>query len=109
MATSIMAVLSTVPDSEIAQRIATALVEERLAACANVLEGVTSFYRWKGSVQREREVLMVLKTTSDMVDRLRSRLVDLHPYEVPEVLAIDIREGHGPYLDWIRSVVGVDV
>jgi len=106
---SILAVLSTAPDVEGAQRIGTLLVEERLAACANVVEGVTSIFRWKGSIEREREVLMVLKTTSDAVEQLRLRLVELHPYEVPEVLVLDIREGHGPYLDWVRSSVGPDV
>ena len=104
-----MVVFSTAPDAEVAQRIGTALVEERLAACVNVLEGITSIYGWKGSVQREREVLMVMKTTSDIVDRLRARLVEQHPYEVPEVLALDVSDGHGPYLDWVRSVVRADV
>jgi periplasmic divalent cation tolerance protein len=106
---SVLAIVSTAPDAEVAERIGTQLVEERLAACANVLEGVTSIYRWKGSVQREREVLMVLKTTSEAVARLRARLVELHPYEVPEVLAIDVSSGHAPYLDWVRSVVEADV
>ena len=105
----VLAVLSTAPDAEVAERIGTVLVEERLAACANVFDGVTSIYRWKGSVEREREVLMVLKTTSETVDQLRLRLVELHPYEVPEVLALGVQDGHEPYLDWVRSVVGPDV
>lgn len=106
---SIVAVLSTAPDAEVAERIGTVLVEERLAACANVVEGVTSIYRWKGTVEREREVLMVFKTTSDAAEQLRIRLIELHPYEVPEVVALDVRDGHEPYLDWVRSVVGSDV
>ena len=104
-----MAVLSTAPDAEVAERIGTVLVEERLAACANVVEGVTSIYRWEGTVEREREVLMVFKTTSEAVGRLRTRLIELHPYEVPEVVALDVRDGHEPYLEWVRSMVGPDV
>jgi len=106
--TSVVAVVSTAPDFDVAQRIGTALVEERLAACANIVEGVTSIYRWKGSVQREPEVLMVLKTTSDAVELLRQRLVELHPYEVPEVVTLEVGGGHRPYLDWVLSAVGGD-
>jgi len=105
-AAKVMAVLSTAPDSTTASQIAEALVGERLAACVNVVEGVSSIYRWKGAVQRDREVLMVVKTTSDAVERLRSRLVELHPYEVPEVLALAVADGHEPYLDWVRGEVG---
>jgi periplasmic divalent cation tolerance protein len=106
---SVLTVLSTAPDAEIAERIGTVLVEEGLAACANILDGVTSIYRWKGSVEREREALMVFKTTSETVERLRLRLVELHPYDVPEVVALGVQDGHEPYLDWVRSVVGPDV
>lgn len=105
---AVLVVLSTAPDAAAAERIGTALVEERLAACVNVLEGVTSIFRWKGEVEREREVLMVLKTTTDAVDRLRVRLVELHPYEVPEVLALAVPTGHPAYLDWVREEAGGD-
>jgi len=108
-AATVMAVLSTAPDAATAAQIAEALVGERLAACVNVVEGVSSIYRWKGAVQRDREVLMVVKTTSDAVERLRSRLVELHPYEVPEVLALTVADGHLPYLEWVRGEVGPDV
>jgi periplasmic divalent cation tolerance protein len=108
-AARVLAVLSTAPDASTASRIAEALVGERLAACVNVVEGVSSIYRWKGGVQRDREVLMVVKTTSDAVERLRSLLVELHPYEVPEVLALPVADGHPPYLDWVRGEVGPDV
>ena len=104
----VLAVLSTAPDAEVAERIGTALVEERLAACANVLEGVTSLYRWKGRLEREGEVLMLLKTTAESLERLRLRLVELHPYEVPELLALEVRSGHDPYLAWVRTEVGGD-
>ena len=104
----VLVILGTAPNVATAERIGTALVEERLAACANVLDGVTSIYRWKGSIEREREVLMILKTTPDLLERLRARFVEMHPYEVPEVLALHVEDGHGPYLDWVRDSVAAD-
>ena len=98
-------VLTTAPDTEVAERIARVLVEERFAACANVLPGVTSVFRWEGAVQREAEVLVFLKTTHDGVGALEDRLVELHPYDVPEVLALAVPGGHEPYLDWVRAEV----
>ena len=99
-------VLTTAGSAEEAERIATAVVEERLAACANVLPGVTSIYRWEGSVQRDAETLVVLKTTADSVEALTRRIAQIHPYDVPEVIALPVREGHGPYLDWVAAEVG---
>lgn len=95
--------LSTCPDAETAARIAHALVEERLVACVNQLSGVQSTYRWQGRVVEEPEVLLVIKTTRERFDALRERLVALHPYEVPELVALDITDGFGPYLDWIAG------
>jgi len=102
---AVVAVLTTAPSAEVADRIGTALVEERLAACANLVPGVSSVFRWKGAVQRETEILVVLKTTASRVGDLRRRLVELHPYEVPEMIALDVREGHPPYLEWVRAEV----
>jgi periplasmic divalent cation tolerance protein len=102
----VVTVLTTAPSAEVAERMGGALVEERLAACANVVPGIVSIFRWKGAVSHESEVLMILKTTTDAVDALRRRIVELHPYEVPEVLALDVRDGHPAYLDWVRSEVG---
>ena len=108
-ASGVLAVLSTAPDTPTAERIGEALVGEGLAACVNVVEGVSSIYRWNGAVQRDREVLMVLKTTTEAVERLRSRLVELHPYEVPEALVLAVAGGHVPYLEWVRAEVARDV
>lgn len=99
----IRVVLMTAPDRETAERVGTALVEARLAACANVVPGISSVYRWQGAVERAEEVLVVLKTRSERVEALVSRAAELHPYDVPELLALPVREGHGPYLDWVRS------
>lgn len=96
-------VLSTCPDAESAGRIAHALVVERLAACVNQVPGVHSTYRWQGRVVEESEVLLVIKTTRERFDAMRGRLLELHPYEVPELVALETRGGHVPYLDWIAA------
>jgi periplasmic divalent cation tolerance protein len=95
--------LSTVESVADAERIASTLVEERLAACVNVIGGLRSIYRWQGSVQRDDEVLLVIKTTRARFGELRQRLLAEHPYDVPELIALDVADGALPYLDWIRS------
>lgn len=95
--------LSTCPDGETAARIARALVEERLAACVNRVPGVTSMYRWRGEIHDDAEVLLLIKTTRDRFDALRARLPELHPYEVPELVALEITGGLASYLDWISA------
>lgn len=98
--------LVTVPNAETADKLGEALVGERLAACVNVIDGVRSIYRWKGAVERDDELLCVCKTTRAAFERLRARVVELHPYELPEVVALPIERGHAAYLDWIRASVG---
>jgi periplasmic divalent cation tolerance protein len=97
--------LSTVGKAEDAERIARALVERRLAACVNVVPGVGSFYRWKGEVCRDEEWLLVVKTREEKLDALREALVALHPYELPELVALPIEAGHAPYLAWLDEGV----
>lgn len=102
-------VLVTAPGAEAAEALVRTLVEEGMAACGNVVPGITSIFRWKGAVEREEEALVVLKTTAAVVPRLLARLPTLHPYEVPEVLVLPVLAGHGPYLSWIaESVWGAD-
>jgi periplasmic divalent cation tolerance protein len=98
-------VLSTVATREDAERIAEALVGERLAACVNVLPGLRSVYRWKDVVERADELLLLIKTRAERVEDMGARLRALHPYEVPEIVVLPIAGGHGPYLDWIASNV----
>jgi periplasmic divalent cation tolerance protein len=98
-------VLVTFPDREAATACARALVEERLAACVNVIGDVRSIYRWKGAVSEDAEILCVIKTTRERFEDLRTRVVALHPYEVPEVIALGIEAGHPPYLDWLVDSV----
>jgi periplasmic divalent cation tolerance protein len=86
---------------ETAERIGRALVEERLAASANVVPGVRSVYRWRGAVREASEALLVVKTTSARVAALAARVRDLHPYELPAVVALPVVDGSAAYLDWI--------
>jgi periplasmic divalent cation tolerance protein len=95
--------LSTVATPEDAERIARELVERGLAACVNVVPGIVSVYRWKGNVERDEERLLVIKTRGERFEALREALVSLHPYEVPELIALRVEDGHPPYLDWIVS------
>ena len=104
--TGAVVALSTVATREDAERIARALVERRLCACVNIVPGLTSVYAWKGAVQTDAELLLVIKTTGEALDGLKSALVEMHPYEVPELIAVGIADGHEPYLDWIRESVG---
>jgi periplasmic divalent cation tolerance protein len=99
----LLLVLSTCPGTEVAESLARALLEASLAACVNITPGLRSIYRWNGSVQSDEEVLMMIKTTADRFPALREALVELHPYEVPEVVALPIVDGHDAYLRWIES------
>jgi periplasmic divalent cation tolerance protein len=106
MGTEVRTALVTAPDARSAESMARALVEERLAACVNVIPGLVSVYRWEGEVQRDQEALMILKTTESRMAALRERVIQLHPYEVPEVLVLNVVDGHEAYLGWVREAVG---
>ena len=93
--------LSTVDSTQAAEEIAGTLVEEHLAACVNIVPGVSSIYRWKGEVQHEQEFLLILKTSTDRVQDLMERLKAIHPYEVPEIVSIPSEKAHLDYVDWV--------
>jgi periplasmic divalent cation tolerance protein len=99
----ILVLLSTCPDAATAERIARELVATSLVACVNVVPGLLSIYRWNGVVQADEEVLMILKTTADRLPAARERLVALHPYDLPEVVALPVADGHHPYLQWVAD------
>jgi len=100
---AVLAVFSTFPNPDKAAEVAKTLVSEQLAACVNIVSGVRSIYRWKGELCDEGETLAVIKTTRERYDALKARLVELHPYEVAEVIALPVEAGHAPYLAWVES------
>ena len=104
--TDALVVLTTLPTPEAAAELAKAVVGEKLAACANIVPGLRSVYRWQGKVQDESEVLVFLKTRRDRFAQLRAKILELHPYEVPEVIAVSVDQGHEAYLDWIIRETG---
>jgi len=89
--------------AEVAERIANTLVEEKLAACVNIVDRVTSIYRWEGQVERATEALLIVKGTAAQTDALIERVREIHPYEVPEVISSDITAGNQDYLDWLAG------
>jgi periplasmic divalent cation tolerance protein len=98
-------VLITTPDRETALEISGHLVEHKLAACANILENARSIFTWQGEVSDESETLMIVKTRSDLFqEKVIPAVAEIHPYEVPEIIALPIVGGYQPYLDWIDEV-----
>ena len=97
----IVLVYVTAPSIKAAERICTAVVEEGLAACANVLGGVRSVFRWQGKVERAREAILIMKTRKSRVAALTRRIKALHPYTVPCVVAVPIVGGNDAFLDWV--------
>lgn len=103
MTTPVRVALCTVPSEEVGVQIAQTLLSERLVACVNILPGVRSLYRYKGKLEDDRELLLVIKTTDDRLSALIKRVPELHPYEVCEVITLEVGAGHQPYLDWVVS------
>jgi periplasmic divalent cation tolerance protein len=104
--TDALFVLTTLPNSDAAAEMAKSLVTERLAGCANLIPAVRSIYRWQGKVQDENEVLVLFKTRQENYEALKARILELHPYEVPEVLAIPVEQGYAGYLEWLARETG---
>jgi periplasmic divalent cation tolerance protein len=98
--------LCTAPDATVGEKLARGLVEEKLAACVNVLPPMISVYAWKGELQREPEVQLVIKTRRELGGEVERWIVANHPYEVPEVLALPIASGSAKYLAWVREQTG---
>ncbi len=91
----------TTPSEEIAEKLARTLVEERAVACAQLLPKIKSFYRWEGKVHADPEVLLLMKTRAEKFAAVRDRIVELHPYDVPQVVASPLSQLHEPYLSWL--------
>ena len=97
--------LCACPRGAVAEQIASTLVDRRLAACVNIIPGVQSVYRWQGKIARDDELLLLIKTTTSRFDELSALIVDMHPYELPEVIAVSIERGISEYLQWIEEQV----
>lgn len=97
--------LTTIGASADADALARTLVEERLAACVHIVPGITSVYRWKDRIEHDREQQMVIKTTTDRLQALEWRLRQLHPYELPEFMVLEVSSGSEAYLKWVRDSV----
>ena len=96
-------VLVTCPTAAVARRLARRLIRSRVAACVNAVPAVESTFRWQGKIERCREALLVIKTTAAGFERLRRAVLRLHPYDVPEIIALPVVAGHPPYLRWVGS------
>lgn len=101
--TDVLMVYCTCPDRDTASRLARELVAEKAAACCNVVEGLTSVYRWQGKVEEDPEVLLIAKTTRERFPALERSLQDNHPYELPEILAVPVTAGLAGYLEWVAE------
>uniref|UniRef100_K7C2I1 Protein CutA n=1 Tax=Pan troglodytes TaxID=9598 RepID=K7C2I1_PANTR len=101
---SVSAAFVTCPNEKVAREIARAVVEKRLAACVNLIPQITSIYEWKGKIEEDSEVLMMIKTQSSLVPALTDFVRSVHPYEVAEVIALPVEQGNFPYLQWVRQV-----
>ena len=96
-------IMCTCPDQDTAQNIADMLVDRALAACVNILPGLTSVYQWQGKRENAQEHLLLIKTTDEAYQALEQAITELHPYELPEVIAVPITQGLGGYLQWIEQ------
>jgi periplasmic divalent cation tolerance protein len=105
---AVIVVFSTFPSAEKAAEVARTLVSEQLAACANLVGPVRSIYRWKGEISDDSEVLAIVKTTRERLEAMTARLVELHPYELAEVIALPVEGGHAPYLAWVAGETRAD-
>jgi periplasmic divalent cation tolerance protein len=103
MAEEVLIVLTTWPDTEKARSAARVLVEEKLAACGNIVPGVESIYRWEGKVETSAEVLVIFKTVIGAYQRFETRVRALHPYQVPEIVVVRVTDGLPAYLRWVEQ------
>lgn len=105
MATEYIVVFCTVPNKATAQKIARHLVEEKLAACCNIIPRLTSIYTWENKIQEDAEYLLLIKTQKMIFSRLEDRIKEMHPYSIPEIIALPIIQGNKEYLKWIGENV----
>ncbi len=100
---SAVIILCTINSQDSAKSIARSLVEEKLCACVNIIPNVCSVYRWEDKIEIDEEFLMLIKTGKHLIEKIKSRIIELHSYDVPEVVVLDISDGSKAYLDWIGN------
>ncbi len=103
--TEICIALTTCPDQQVAREIANRLVEEKVAACVNIVPAIESIYQWEGKIEHDNEYLLIIKSNLQRIEKAYNVVLCIHPYDVPEWLVIDIASGGQPYLDWMRSTL----
>lgn len=103
MADDVLIAYVTCPDADTAETIASALIEAHEAACVNIVPNLRSVYRWEGRVEIDNELLLLIKTTTTAIERVRERVLALHPDELPEVVAVPVTHGLSDYLQWVRD------
>ena len=101
-------ILCTCPDQEVADKLAGTLITQKLAACVNILPGVRSVYEWQGEIETAQEHLLLIKSHQDRYAAIEATLKSLHPYQLPEIIAVAIESGSLDYLKWIDSCLGID-
>ena len=106
---SALIVFTNAPDRAIAEKIAHALVEAKLAACVNILAECTSVYRWEGKTETSREVPMLIKTRAAIYDEVEALIKSLHPYELPEIVAVSLERGLSEYLEWVNAATVTEI
>ena len=105
MARGVVVVFVTCPGVSVGRRISRTLIQQRLAACVNLVPKIESCYRWQGKIERAAETLLVIKTTSRRFDALKRAVRRLHPYQCPEIIALPVTAGHQPYVRWVTESV----
>ncbi len=98
--------MTTAPDADEAEKLASSIVAEKLAACVQILPPMMSVYLWEGSIQKETEYLILIKTLPEKFESLSEFITSNHSYEVPEIVAIDVEKVSGPYISWMKDVIG---
>lgn len=109
MPTSLLLILTTAPDQETAKQLAKSLVEQRLAACVNILPQINSVYEWEGKLEISDESLLLIKSTQRNYPAVERTLRAIHPYELPEILAVPVEQGLQDYLDWVERCTNTDI
>ncbi len=101
-------IITTFPDKKVAEKVCKILINENLAACCQVTSGITSFYWWKGKIEKSKELLCLIKAEKSVLKKLQKRLKSLHPYEIPEIVCLEIKDIDIDYANWINGVIKND-